>query len=176
MLDCVATDGDRIADAGEPLDFEALFRLEFPAIARTTYLIVHDHAVAEEIAQDAFLQLFRKWARVSRYERPGAWVRRVALRMAVRAAQREGRRPNLEQRAIGVAPGEGATRDDEVLAAVSTLAPMQRAAVVLHYFEDRPVAEVADLLRCSPATAKVHLHRARHRLADLLGEEVDDDA
>jgi RNA polymerase sigma-70 factor (ECF subfamily) len=47
-------------------------------------------------------------------------------------------------------------------------------AVVLHYFEDRPVAEIADVLGCAPATARVHLHKARPRLASLLHEEVDD--
>lgn len=51
----------------------------------------------------------------------------------------------------------------------------QRTAVVLFYFEDRPVAEIADLLGCAPATARVHLHKARRRLAATLGGEVDDD-
>lgn len=58
--------------------------------------------------------------------------------------------------------------------AVRLLPLKQRTAVVLFYFEDRPVAEVAQLLGCSPATARVHLHRARRRLAALLGEVVDD--
>jgi RNA polymerase sigma factor (sigma-70 family) len=68
--------------------------------------------------------------------------------------------------------------DAELLASLRRLSPAQRAAIVLHYFEDRPVSEVADLLGCKPATASVHLHRARVRLAELLGErdeEVDAD-
>ena len=45
--------------------------------------------------------------------------------------------------------------------------------VILFYLEDRPMAEVADLVGCSSSTGFVHLHHARHRLAELLGEEVD---
>jgi RNA polymerase sigma factor (sigma-70 family) len=59
--------------------------------------------------------------------------------------------------------------------AVRQLPGMQRAAVVLCYFEDLPLSEIADILRCSDATVRVHLHRARKRLAELLGEEVIED-
>ena len=69
-------------------------------------------------------------------------------------------------------PETETVRDDAVLAAVRALPPAQRAAVVLFYFEDRPVSEIAEILDCSPATAKVHLHRARKKLAEFLGEEV----
>ena len=58
--------------------------------------------------------------------------------------------------------------------AVKQLPPMQRAAIALFYLEDRPVAEIADLLGISTSTCTVHLTRGRRRLADLLGSEVDD--
>jgi RNA polymerase sigma-70 factor (ECF subfamily) len=51
---------------------------------------------------------------------------------------------------------------------------MQRAAIVLFYFEDRPVSEIAEILDCAPSTAKVHLHRARKTLAERLGEVMAD--
>jgi RNA polymerase sigma-70 factor (ECF subfamily) len=51
---------------------------------------------------------------------------------------------------------------------------MQRAAVVLYYWEDRPVAEIARVLEVSESTVKQHLHRARHRLAELLEEEDEE--
>lgn len=49
----------------------------------------------------------------------------------------------------------------------------QRAAVVLHYLEDLPVAAIADILECAPATAKVHLHRGRKALAERLGQPLE---
>jgi DNA-directed RNA polymerase specialized sigma24 family protein len=69
------------------LEFDWLFAEEFPAVMRSVYLIVHDLDRAEDITQDAFVQLLRHWKKVSRYDRPGAWVRRVAIRLAVQAAR-----------------------------------------------------------------------------------------
>ena len=68
--------------------------------------------------------------------------------------------------------------DLDLAAALRRLPPQQRAAVALHYYEDRPLAEVAQILNCSHATAKVHVFKARRRLATLLGqpESEGDDA
>lgn len=156
-------------------EFTMFFRAEFARVARTVSLIVGDRGHGEEIAQDAFVRLLDHWEKVSGYERPDAWVRRVAIRLATRATRRERMRQVLEDRFLpaGTTSGNGES-DCGVAEAVCRLPPGQRAAVVLFYFEDRPVIEVAQLLGCSPATAKVHLHRARRRLATLLGEGVDD--
>jgi RNA polymerase sigma factor (sigma-70 family) len=43
----------------------------------------------------------------------------------------------------------------------------------LYYLDDMPVSEVADIVGCSESTVSVHLHRARHRLAEIVGEEVE---
>ena len=51
--------------------------------------MLHDARRAEDIAQDAFVQLLRNWDKISRYERPDAWVRRVAIRLAMRSLRRE---------------------------------------------------------------------------------------
>jgi RNA polymerase sigma-70 factor (ECF subfamily) len=60
--------------------------------------------------------------------------------------------------------------------ALLTLSVQQRAAVILYYLEDRPLDEVAGVLGCHESTARVHLHRARRRLAELLSVEVSDPA
>jgi len=160
-----------VDDAG--LQFDWLFADEFPAVMRAVYLIVHDQDRAEDITQDAFVQLLRHWKKVSRYDRPGAWVRRVAIRLAVDAVRRERVRALLERK-VEPPPIRGPV-DVDVLRAVRQLPGMQRAAVVLCYFEDLPLSEIANILRCSDATVRVHLHRARKRLAELLGEEVIED-
>lgn len=153
-------------------EYAAFYRAEFPHVVRTAYLIVHDHERAEEVAQEAFIQLLTHWKKVSRYQQPGAWVRRVAIRIASRSARRERLRPALE-RTTDSAPVFGA-QDVDLLNAIKQLTPRQRAAVALFYFEDRPLPEVADILGCSHAAAKVHVFNARRRLAELLGEEVLD--
>ena len=164
--------GSRTGDMVQPAaEFDVFFRAEFQRVVRTVSLIVGDRGRAEEIAQDAFVRLLDHWVKVSRYEQPGAWVRRVAIRMAGRAAARDRKRRTLEgsSQPMGTVSGIGET-DTDVVAAVKLLPPGQRAAIVLFYFEDRPVSEIASLLECSPATARVQLHKARRRLATILGE------
>lgn len=152
-------------------DYEWLFRAAFPRVHRTVTLMLRDPARAEEITQDAFLKLLENWRKVSSYEQPEAWVRRVAIRLAVRDASRETGRPDRERAAsVSRPPTE---HDPDLADAIATLAPRQRAAVVLHYYEDLPVLEVARVLNVSESTIKQHLLRARARLAELLGEEVD---
>ncbi len=153
-------------------EYASFYRAEFPYVVRTSYLIVHDRQRAEDAAQEAFIQLFTHWNKVSRYQQPGAWVRRVAIRIAARSARRESLRPGLEQ---GTAPPPAfIPQDVDLLNAIKQLPPQQRAAVALFYFEDRPLPEVAHILGCSHAAAKVHVFNARKRLAGLLGEEVVD--
>jgi RNA polymerase sigma-70 factor (ECF subfamily) len=137
-------------------EYTRFFRQEFARVTRTVAFIVHDLERAEDIAQDAFVQLLRHWPKVSAYDRPEAWVRRVAIRLAMRHARRD-RLWSLIRGDVGLPLPVG-----------------QRAAVTLFHFEDRSVAEIADLLGCAEPTARVHLHRARKRLAELLADEAGD--
>ncbi len=155
--------------------FEDLFTQEFPRVARTIHHLIGDRARAEEITQDAFLELLRSWRKVAGYDRPDLWVRRVAIRKAQRERHRAWRRVELERSTAGGATVEPPTPAPEVLAAVRRLAPKQRAVVVLFYFEDRPMAEIADVLGCSESTGWSQLHTARRHLAQTLAEEVTDD-
>jgi RNA polymerase sigma-70 factor (ECF subfamily) len=88
--------GRRRASAEPDGEFVRFFRAEYPEVIRSVYLIVHDREQARDIAQDAFAELFSRWRRITRYDRPDAWIRRVAIRMAVRALRRERRRSDLE--------------------------------------------------------------------------------
>ena len=162
-------------DGDDEVDYESVFRAGFTSVARTVFLIVGSRAVAEEITQDAFLTLHQKWSTVGDYDRPVAWTRKVAVRMAVRHVSRERSRPLREVRAQPLPPGEPPLPDPEVARAVAALAPMQRAVVALFYWEDRPVLEIARLLEVSESTVKQHLLRARNHLAATLREEVTGD-
>jgi RNA polymerase sigma-70 factor (ECF subfamily) len=150
------------------------FRYEYPAVLRTVLFIVGDRGRAEDVTQEAFIQLLTHWQKVSRYDRPGAWVRRVAIRLALRTVKRDRRRGELESVSDELA--ELSLPDVDLQRAVGELSTMQRAATVLFYFEDRPIAEIVDILGISEGSVKVHLHRARLSLAERLGEEVTEDA
>jgi RNA polymerase sigma factor (sigma-70 family) len=145
--------------------FERLYRAEFAHVLRTVFLICHDMPEAEELTQEAFLRLFRRWDSVRHFDRPGAWVRKVAVRLAVRAVGDGHRRRSAERSTYPVVVDDA---DAEVLDAIRLLPGRQRAVVVLHYFEDAPVTQIAEQLGCSPATVRVHLFRARQHLSALL--------
>jgi DNA-directed RNA polymerase specialized sigma24 family protein len=142
-------------------EFCDLFAATYPQVVRTVWFVVHDQSIAEEIAQDAFTELYRGWSRLRTYDRPDLWVRRVVLE------QTAGR--------LALVDSEIPLPDPELIAAIRALPPKQRAIVVLFYLEDRPMNEVADLVGCSSSTGFVQLHQARKRLAAALSEEVGSD-
>ena len=157
--------------------FDDLFAEHYEGVVHTVFLVLRDRHRAEEIAQDAFTQLVRHWPRVATYDMPEAWVRRVAIRLAVRWVRREQALSAAWRRVApkeSYAPPDGAGRN-AVWDAVAQLPVRQRAVVVLVYFEDRSVEEAAQITDCSASTARVHVTRARQRLGELLGEEVTSD-
>jgi RNA polymerase sigma factor (sigma-70 family) len=162
-------EGARVADAG--VDYDDFFRLHYPRVVRVVHSVLGDRARAEEVAQEAFVRLYQRWSRVASYDRPDAWVRRVAVRLAVRVARRDRLRTTLERRAeTGTRTADVDTRGG--LDLVGRLPRNQRLAIVLHYVDDLAVADVAAAMGCAEATVRVHLHRGRRRLAELMSWEV----
>jgi RNA polymerase sigma-70 factor (ECF subfamily) len=165
---------DRAAADAEA--FAWFFASEYPRVVRSLSHLVRRED-AEDVAQEAFARLHQNWGKVSRYEQPDAWVRRVALNRATTLATREGKRYWREWRAdLGPrdvdAPKPPDTRVGDAL---RRLPVKQRMLVVLYYYEDRPLSDAAELLDMSPGAAKVALHRARRALAHLLDEESSDE-
>ncbi len=101
--------------------------------------------------------------------RPFPWLYRTAFRIAAAELRRE-------DAPLPVAEaGFDDSATDDLMGALRQLSPSQRAAVFLHYRADLPVREVARLMGTSSAAVKVHLHRGRNRLPQILGtEEVTD--
>ncbi len=156
--------------------FSWFFTSEYPQVVRLLTVVVHDSGAAEDLAQEAFVRLHRNWDKVSHFDSPEAWVRRVALNRAFSWRRREARRPHLELAAAAPTATSGGTSEPtadraDVLRAVRALPPRDRALVALYHLEDRPLAEVAEVLGLRPGAAKVALHRARRRLAELLETE-----
>jgi RNA polymerase sigma-70 factor (ECF subfamily) len=151
--------------------FEDFFRREYPALVALAAAVSRSPHTAEDLAQEAMLRARKHWDRISAFDKPGTWVRRVTINLSLnnrRGVAREARTRLAwwERRAPDEQPD---AFDPELLAALHALSPHQRAAVTLHYLEDRSTLEIADLLRCSESTARVHLHRGRQALAQHLG-------
>ena len=155
--------------------FEALFHTEYPKMVALAAAVSGSRLHAEDIAQDAMTRLDKNWSKIQGFHKPGAWLRRVTINLAVSHRRRLAAetkallRMRTPEPTISVEPPAS---HQDVWDAVALLPKQQRAAIALQYLEDRSITEIADILDISPATARVHLHRARQTLRDRL-EEVD---
>ncbi|HEY5171836.1 MAG TPA: sigma-70 family RNA polymerase sigma factor [Acidimicrobiia bacterium] len=155
--------------------FEDFFRERYGEVVRSMRLMVGDHARAEELAQEAFTRACRHWRRVCRLDHPTAWVYVVACNEARRGWRRDRLAANTVAAAATVVEDAARTIATvlDVRAALAHLSERQRAAVVLRYVADLPLADIADVMGCATGTVKATLHQA---LAHLRVElEVDDE-
>lgn len=155
--------------------FDDLYRREHRPLLRLAWTLTGRRDLAEELVQDAMLAVHRDWDRVRRYDSPGGFARRVLLNAATSAARRRA----AEGRALARVPEDGVHRDelppdDSFWSALRSLPERQAQAVALHYLEDLPVSEIARVLDIAEGTVKVHLHRGRLALAELLRDELEE--
>lgn len=151
----------------ENRDYAALYREVGPQLWRA---ILAYSGGRREVADDAVGEAFaRAIENDGHIRRPFPWLYRTAFRIAAADMRRKTGPMSTDE----VYVDDPATGD--LMIAMRRLSPSQRAAVFLHYQADLPVREVARLMGTSVAAVKVHLHRGRSRLRELLGtEEVDD--
>lgn len=160
--------------------FDSFFALERDLVLGLAFALTGDRGVSEDIVQDAFLDAFRNWERIARYDQPGAWVRRVVANRSVSVFRR--RRTEFRMLALLGARQEDVAPDlsPSTLAfwqAVRELPKRQAQVTALFYFEDRPIAEIARILEMAEGTVKKHLHDGRKALARTLDvEEANDEA
>lgn len=136
--------------------FDAVYVAERAAIVRLAYLLVRDRAVAEELAQEAFLRLYARFAEV---ENPAGFLRTVVVRLA---STWRSRRTMEAQRLTLVAPRRTTPEAelDETWEAIGRLRPHLAEVLVLRFYEDLDHREIGRLLGCPPTTARSRLKRA----------------
>jgi RNA polymerase sigma-70 factor, ECF subfamily len=151
--------------------FAELVEVESRGLVAAATAIVGDAHRAEEIVQSAFERCYRRWSRVSRMDRPGAWVRRVVINEAISVARRSSNERRAVQRIGAMTTGRGIGGDamarvdhDGLWAAVRALPGDQAAAIALRYGADLGIDEIADTLQVSPTAVKSLLHRGRSAL------------
>lgn len=118
-----------------------------------------------EIASDAVAEAFTLALESSdRISSPAGWLWKVAFRTATAELRRRRRSAGK----VPERPQEWPAPAVEMLSALGGLSPRQRGAIVLHYYADRPVNEVARILGSTPAAVRVHLMRGRRRLREIM--------
>jgi RNA polymerase sigma-70 factor (sigma-E family) len=146
-------------------------------LLRTACLMTGDASEAEDLVQETLLRVARRWKRVRFMDHPAAYARRVLVNLVLHDTHRRSRqRAELwPQDSAAEATDESAARalqevDDlaEFRWALAQLPARQQAVLVLRYWADLPVAEVAGILGCSEGTVKSTASRAAARLAGTL--------
>ena len=169
----------RGARAGSASDFEALFRAHWPRAYRAAYLVVHDAAAAEDIAQEAFLAAVRALGRFDGRRPFGPWLHRIVVNRAIDWSRaRTLRREVGDDGAVAAAPdplppsaAAGNPVSDDVMGALAALSPEHRAVVVLRYLLEYTPGEIAEVLGVPRGTVNSRLRRALDQLQDPLGKE-----
>jgi len=151
----------------------ALCRRLQPRCSAPSPLYCGSADVADDLTQETLLRVWKHWRSVSGMEHPDRW----ALRVAFNLAKSRGRRRRVERGLEAVRSGEEMLRADPtdvlvVRAAVATLPPRQRAAVVVRYFNDLSVADAAIVLGCAEGTVRALTHQAVASLRVILDDDL----
>jgi len=170
---------------GDRTSFELLLERHRSPVIHYLYRMVQDQAVAEELAQDVFLRVYRARATYEPTAKFTTWLFRIATNLAWnwsrdrkhektqesldadygKAREAADRTPTIEERLLQE------TRMNEVRRAIRSLPEKQRAAVVMHKYQEMDYAQVARVLQCSESAVKSLLFRAyetlRARLAHM---------
>jgi RNA polymerase sigma-70 factor (sigma-E family) len=152
-------------------EFQAYFEARVAVVRRTAYLLCGDWHRAEDLAQTALAKLYVAWPRVNRNGQVDAYVRKIVVRAAIDDSRRWFRRRETAVAAvpdIQPAPVPGSDDTIDVRRALAELPAGQRAAVILRYWEDLPIAETAALLGCSEGTVKSQASKGLAALRLLL--------
>jgi RNA polymerase sigma-70 factor (ECF subfamily) len=134
-----------------------------------------NRALAEELAQEVFLQLYRQWARIESPAHATAWLRRTTCHRCIDEVRKRRLRPRLglddipEPRDAGTQPDT--MLQDRIRRLVEKLPEKARIVVLLRYQEDMDPSEISDLLDMPVSTVKSHLHRSLALLRERLREK-----
>jgi RNA polymerase sigma-70 factor, ECF subfamily len=165
----------RRARQGSEDAIETLVRRHWDSAHRAAFLIVHDAAAAEDIAQEAMLAAVRSIDAFDRRRPFRPWLHRIVVNRSLDWLRARARRPEVS--AERVAPPETADErpdalSDELMRALAALDPDQRALIVMRHLLGYRSSELARMLALPPATVRTRLARALARVRELLEAET----
>jgi RNA polymerase sigma-70 factor (sigma-E family) len=143
--------------------FEEFARAKQAGLIRFGYLLVRDHQLAQDLAQEGLARLHGRWSQFAVEGSPDAYVRKVMVNQLLTWRRR---RAWAEQPVAEVRedhdddPSAAIVERAEMWALIADLPMRQRAVIVLRYYEDLDDATIAGILGCSPSTVATHASRA----------------
>ena len=165
----------RGARRGSEADLESLFRHHWPRAYRAAYLVVHDAAAAEDIAQEAFLAAVRALDRFDRHRPFGPWLHRIVVNRAIDWSRARALRREVAEGALDSVPSAeraGNPHADSLAAGLAGLSPEHRAVIVLRHLLEYTPGEIAELLGLPRGTVNSRLRRGLDELAMRVEEDV----
>jgi RNA polymerase sigma-70 factor (ECF subfamily) len=187
----IEADAIRLAQAGDAAAFEFLYRLHSRRVYALCLRMVNNPADAEDLTQEAFLQLFRKISSFRGESAFSTWLHRMTVNVVLMRLRKkslpvasldETTEPDEEtggpRKDIG-APDlrlSGAVDRVNLERSVEKLPPGYRTVFMLHDVQGYEHNEIADIMGCSVGNSKSQLHKARTRLRELLQEDVREQA
>jgi RNA polymerase sigma-70 factor, ECF subfamily len=170
MSERQSSTGEEAAVRANGLTPELLFHRHYRPLVTALAVACGNREVAADAVQDAFVELWKRWGKLRDYEKPEAWLMRVAINRA-RSEQRSLRRRAAAILRLQPAPSEDpAAVPIPLKRAFQSLPARQRLACSLFYLMDLPLEEVAQIMGISVGAAGSHLHRARNAMRPLLEE------
>jgi RNA polymerase sigma-70 factor (ECF subfamily) len=162
--------------AGEFVEF---YEANYGPIVAMVMAVLGDRFEAEDVAQEAFARSYSRWSRLGGYELPEAWVRKVALRIAIDSGRRVRRGRTLGVRLASRRHAPDRDPDDALAlnplgAALRRLPVTEREVLVLHYLADLPVDVIARERGLPSGTVKSRLAAGRRHLASELAERPEE--
>ncbi len=147
------------------------------SLFHTAYLMVGDHQLAQDLLQEALVKTLIAWPRLRDRGNVDAYTRRIVVTTSISWRRRRSfheRPTGTLPQTIGPDPVEAVVTHDTVIAALLTVPPRQRAAIVLRYYEDLTEAQTADVLGCSVGAVKSQVAAGLKRLREVLGDTFDE--
>jgi len=154
-------------------------------LLRAAYLMAGNLAEAEDLVQETLLRVARRWHKVQMMDHPAAYARRILVNLAIDGAEQRANRAGE----LGI-PGSTRVLDQadsraerdllavdtqtDLVRALASLSPRQRAIIILRYWADLPETEVAEILGCSTGTVKSTASRGLARLREVLAASASD--
>jgi RNA polymerase sigma-70 factor (sigma-E family) len=158
------------------MEFEEYVAARGRALERYAFVLTGDRQRSQDLVQTALFKAYRRWRRVARVEHPDAYVRRILTTSYLDWRRRRSSTEEVtgdlpEPSAVGGGGGDPADQvvmRDEVLRALATLTPHQRAVLVLRHYEGYDDVAIGAVLGCSEKTVRSHATRGAQRLRAVL--------
>ena len=161
-------------------DFEQLVQPHLGTAFRTAFLLIQDYHLAQDAVQEALWEAYQSLYRFD--ERKGtsfrAWFMKIVTHRALNLVRRKKPTTEINPDSMGGAPSplESVLQQEteqQIWRAIQTMKPVHRSAVVLYYYGDFSIAEIAKMLGVFEGTVKSRLHKARQQIGERMNEEQE---